>query len=1714
MALALSIRIDADGKAAIVESKRVGDELGKIGEKGKRGGAQAADGLRRTDQAAAAATRTVGRLFAAFAVAGALKSVLSVTAEFQKLNAQLVTVTGSQAAANAQFKILQEFAAKTPFQLNEVVGAFVKMKALGLDPSEKAIASFGNTASAMGKSLNQFIEAVADASTSEFERLKEFGIKAKQEGDRVSLTFQGMTTTIGNNAQEITKYLQDIGENQFAGAMAREADTLGGAWSNLQDSAAQLANAIGTVLAPTVITIARALSDATAETAGFIEYLGKLITFDVSALEESNTQIERTSQRVIDLQRHIELLKTGGTKFGNLEELNRQLKVAEFAADEARKDQEKLLNSIKDTGEESDRTAPKIGGLSKELKKAAEAARDYIDSLIEQRELLGLSAEETLRYKAAQEAAKVSTSALADEIIKESEALIESTKRREEYTAALKESRRAEDEHREILMEGEEARRSLAQVNEQYAAILGGPVARANAQHKADLAEIRILEEQLRASGNLTQTQLQALATARTAATELHKRELAEIAYESDRTAQDIDRAWQQASDSIADAIGDFATGGIESFEDFADAVKDIAKRLVSDLISTFARNLFGGQGGGGFNLSSLFSGGGGAGGGGGFLNTVLGGIGSFLGLGGTAAAGGITAAAGTATGVAGTAATAGFTGGANAAAAAGGGGAFSGIGSMLSNPVTWIIAGMMVNQSLYGEGWRVGGGSTTLPNGERVSGGGDISGLGRFVTGGPFGPEGFDSFLQGLGLSGSAASLISGSSLHTRLFGRKKPRLTDGETSFGFGPDGVTGSERYRTYEQGGVFSSSRRRWHDFDLSEGSQDYGEMVFAQLRQTMEDAATQLGSEAPENFQAAMRIIQKFNKKGEVESTKIFVDVLGRSFEAASEEEALTRLGAEAIIATIDASMGGVAEAIGDSIAGAAESGGASGGSRLGDTVLGDLKSAAIRGEASAIAERWRDDAYKLMEGAQFLLSAASDINAGFALLGADSSLTEIADLTEDLAKEGETLLQTYQRMVTATKLFDDALALSGITIDETREYVVRLATDIADAAGGLDRASQLWNTYFNEFFSDTELAQVRLDAANARRRTALEELGLDENISNEDFRTAFEDAMASGTLTAEMYNTWLLASEAISNANAAQAAYNETLEDAAEVNYEAIDAMQDHVNALREARDEYASYAAGLRRELEGMGLTEFQLEMRDISEWTQESTQRLNDLARAAGYAAANEEDLAIVHQIAAQRAAEAIARLTNSARTLVEQLYGGGSGDNGQTLIDNTQNYIDTSLAGINEIGAATNQLYQSQLAGIQSIQAYLDAQLLGDTSSLTPAEQLAEARRQFEAAFQAALGGDADALNDITRLADILLRQGRAFDPSDYPELEAFVRGLLGQLTQIVPVDGTGPGGTNPGGVGTGAGTVGGVVGQVLDGTAQQVAEDRAALVAELVNMVRDLMEATGQSLSEVAASIGLNVQDFISELGINLSDLTVETTLQLAALSSRLGISLTELAGQVGVDLGELADAQSLLNQALGQTIEGLPEEDRRVLQPLFQNIANATTAADANAAIAALTSAGNTIGGDTAAALQPFLSGINITTEIGTANGHLNTLVTQGIDQVSALFDIRDHLAAGGGGGSGIPNPGTGGGGGLPGGGLPTVGSTTLLFTPSEGDAQVVAALRGLREDVQQLQTIAAGAGSQTVAAIQGEQAKKLRDAERARDMALVSRQAR
>jgi hypothetical protein len=228
---------------AMTDIKSNVDELNqKVG----KGNSESAKSTNALSSAFGNLGKTLGGLFAADMLLSFGKAVVETTAEFQKMEAVLTTTLGSKSAAQVAMTQIVEFASKTPFQVNELTDSFVKLANRGFTPTLAQMNSLGDLASSTGKSFDQLTEAALDAMTGEFERLKEFGIRAKSEGDKVAFTFKGVTTEVEKTDEAIKDYLISLGNAEgVTGSMAAISETVGGQISNLQDNFSQLQLAIG-----------------------------------------------------------------------------------------------------------------------------------------------------------------------------------------------------------------------------------------------------------------------------------------------------------------------------------------------------------------------------------------------------------------------------------------------------------------------------------------------------------------------------------------------------------------------------------------------------------------------------------------------------------------------------------------------------------------------------------------------------------------------------------------------------------------------------------------------------------------------------------------------------------------------------------------------------------------------------------------------------------------------------------------------------------------------------------------------------------------------------------------------------------------------------------------------------------------------------------------------------------------------------------------------------------------------------------------------------------------------------------------------------------------------------------------------------------------------------------------------------------------------------
>lgn len=813
-------------------------------------------------------------------------------------------------------------------------------------------------------------------------------------------------------------------------------------------------------------------------------------------------------------------------------------------------------------------------------------------------------------------------------------------------------------------------------------------------------------------------------------------------------------------------------------------------------------------------------------------------------------------------------------------------------------------------------------------------------------------------------------------------------------------GGSGVVGSTSDTQVRQRSFFRGRQWSTTTTPLDDGAREQFEGFLDDLRDALVSGARALRTDVPELIEGSFAEIR--DAQGRV--IRQTSTILGRTW-TESVEDFQRRLSGENIIALVDRALGTTVRAAAQQ-AGQQLAEGIGGGIGLTPDVPGLQKN--LIGEASAIAERWRADAETLLGGAQFLLAAATDIRSGTALL-TEGSLTDLADLIEDLAQPGEALVDAYQRAAGATRLLDQALSASGIVLDRTRADVVRFATGIAEAAGGLEQASALWQRYFEVAFTPAERGAAALEQATRARDQVLGQAGLGTDTTIAQLRSEIERLLAAGG-DPERVALLLRAADAIGRVN-------ERIAEIGELSREATEALEAEAAARREALGSYAEMANELLREAAALDASELVRELGEVRRAERERIAALNEAARAAGLQAAREEDLARAHLIAAEAAARAIERARAAAQSIATDLYG--------TPLAAIEAQIAAleggANAGVAAASGGANDVADAWRGAVDRIRGWLDDLMTGTLGGLRPRDALAEARRQFELTLGRARGGDAAAAAQLPQLAETVLRLGqRVFASGDpFTRLRDEIRAGLQSVVGIAAPGGVGPGGTT--------GSVGGAAAVDHERLAALIAQRDAIMQAEqaarrreqaedLAAYVREIAGQTGEAALTILAGLGVPLGQFAADLGINLDELNVATTNAIAGVANRLGIELPELARALDVSLGELADRNALINDALETVIARQSPELAARLEPLLRAIEDADSPEARAAAIAAFEREVAALPAAIRLAFAPFFDAIDPESteeQIAVLSGLRDVTV----DQLAALVTVQELIAS-------------------------------------------------------------------------------------------------
>ncbi|RQO66854.1 hypothetical protein DBR40_21620 [Pedobacter sp. KBW01] len=150
------------------------------------------------------------------------KKIKELTEEYNGFKETLGETFNSRDIGDSAMNAISQFAVKSPSQLADVVESFDNLAKNGINPTSAELTSLGDLAASKGKKFEDIGSALLSAQGGDFQALKQLGVEATASGDKVKLSFNGLTKTVENNGQAMKTALAEYGNmNGIAGSMEK-----------------------------------------------------------------------------------------------------------------------------------------------------------------------------------------------------------------------------------------------------------------------------------------------------------------------------------------------------------------------------------------------------------------------------------------------------------------------------------------------------------------------------------------------------------------------------------------------------------------------------------------------------------------------------------------------------------------------------------------------------------------------------------------------------------------------------------------------------------------------------------------------------------------------------------------------------------------------------------------------------------------------------------------------------------------------------------------------------------------------------------------------------------------------------------------------------------------------------------------------------------------------------------------------------------------------------------------------------------------------------------------------------------------------------------------------------------------------------------------------------------------------------------------------------
>ncbi|MGK0269508.1 MAG: hypothetical protein ACI88H_000139, partial [Cocleimonas sp.] len=276
------------------------------------------------------------------------------------------------------------------------------------------------------------------------------------------------------------------------------------------------------------------------------------------------------------------------------------------------------------------------------------------------------------------------------------------------------------------------------------------------------------------------------------------------------------------------------------------------------------------------------------------------------------------------------------------------------------------------------------------------------------------------------------------------------------------------------------------------------------------------------------------------------------------------------------------------------------------------------------------------------------------------------------------------------------------------------------------------------------------------------------------------------------------------------------------------------------------------------------------------------------------------------------------------------------------------------------INDVNRQVQSSYKEQLSAVNalhsastSLNTLMQSLLLNDLSTLDPLAKFDEAQNQFDSLFTRAENGDVDAANGLGGAASTLLTLGKELFSSSATYKDLFVD-VNNQLSAVADITAAAIAPTQSDELTSSA-----LLEQLNNSLIVEEAASQSELLADILTQLESVAYATGDDVTTLAESLGLDLDKLPGDIGTQIKDIGLALDATIADINSADSIDA----------LGDtLAENFALSIAGIDTSVD---------FTALITAVKDANDATSLESALANLETAVATVGGDVSTSLSPW-----------------------------------------------------------------------------------------------------------------------------------------